>query len=68
MRKLLLGLTTLFTVFSLTGCGTRWEIADDATCITVAASPTPHTEILNECINLMSEKGYTLEVRLLSDI
>ena len=67
MKKLLLGLTTLFTVFSLTGCGTRWEIADDATHITVAASPTPHTEILNECISLMSDKGYTLEVKEFTD-
>ena len=63
MKKLLLGLTTLVAAFSLAGCGNKWQISDDATHITVAASPTPHAEILNECIDLMSEKGYTLEVR-----
>ena len=63
MKKLLLGLTTLVAAYSLAGCGNKWQISDDATHITVAASPTPHAEILNECIDLMSEKGYTLEVR-----
>lgn len=30
--------------------------------ITVAATPVPHAEILNEAIPLMAEKGWTLEV------
>ena len=67
MKKITALLLTLILIVSLAGCGNKWQIADDATHITVAASPTPHAEILNECIDLMSEKGYTLEVREFTD-
>ena len=67
MKKLLLKITTLFTVLGLVGCGTNWEIEDNATSITVAASVTPHSEILRECIPLMEEKGYTLKVKEFTD-
>ena len=30
--------------------------------ITVAASPTPHAEILNEVKDILGEQGYELEV------
>ena len=62
MKKLLVYLTTLGTILSLSGCGKNWEIADDATKITVAASITPHAEILKECKGLMTEKGYELDI------
>lgn len=67
MRKLSTYLTTLVTILTLTGCGQNWEIADDATKITVAASVTPHAEILKECKILMNEKGYELEIKEFSD-
>lgn len=67
MKKILLGLTTLATVFSLTSCSAKWKIAEDATKITVAASITPHAEILKECQDLMTEKGYELEIKEFSD-
>lgn len=67
MKKLLVYLTTLGTILSLSGCGKNWEIADDATKITVAASITPHAEILKECKGLMTEKGYELEIKEFSD-
>ena len=67
MKKISVYLTTLVTLFSLTGCGNKWQIADDATKITVAASITPHAEILKECVGLMSEKGYELEIKEFSD-
>lgn len=55
-------LTVLFV-----GCKSDPEIKDDATKITVAASPTPHAEILKICVPLMEEKGYTLEIKEFSD-
>ena len=66
MKKVFIGLCTLVATLTLNGCS-NWEIAEDATKITVAASPTPHAQILNECIELMEEKGYTLEVKEFTD-
>lgn len=37
------------------------------TKITVAASPTPHAEILNQAKDLLAEKGYELEIIEFSD-
>lgn len=41
--------------------GTQAEAESKGT-ITVAATPVPHAEILNEAIPLMAQKGWTLEV------
>ncbi|WP_270456626.1 MetQ/NlpA family ABC transporter substrate-binding protein [Faecalimonas umbilicata] len=50
----------------LTACGGKENKADDKT-ITVAASPTPHAEILEAAKDLLKEKGYTLEVKEFDD-
>lgn len=47
----------------LTGCGGD---GDDKT-ITVAASATPHAEILEQAKPLLEAKGYTLEIKVFSD-
>ena len=67
MKKVFLVLAVLLLGLSLSACQNKWEIADDATEITVAASPTPHTEILKQCIPLMAEKGYTLKIKEFTD-
>lgn len=41
--------------------------AEEDTTITVAASATPHAEILEQAVPLMAEKGYTLEVTIFDD-
>ena len=38
------------------------ETAEAASKLTIAASPTPHAEILNEAKKLMAEKGIELEI------
>lgn len=38
------------------------EAAEAASKLTIAASPTPHAEILNEAKKLMAEKGIELEI------
>ncbi len=58
----LLGATAL-TAALLTGCGGD---SDDKT-ITVAASATPHAEILEQAKPLLEAKGYTLEIQVFSD-
>ena len=50
----------------LTACGGKENEADDKT-ITVAASPTPHAEILEAAKDLLKEKGYTLEIKEFDD-
>ena len=39
----------------------------DAKTVTVAASSTPHAEILEQCKAAMKEKGYTLVVKVMED-
>ncbi len=44
------------------------EASDQDTTITVAASPTPHAEILTQAVApLLEKQGYTLEVKEFSD-
>lgn len=59
-------LAALLSVVALTGCSSdssSQESSDDKT-ITVAASPTPHAEILNNAVKpILEQEGYTLEVK-----
>ena len=50
----------------LTACGGKENKADDKT-ITVAASPTPHAEILEAAKDLLKEKVYTLGIKEFDD-
>ena len=67
----LLAVTTLAT-FGLAGCGNSGSNGaaskEDDKTITVAASPTPHAEILNKAVKPLVEKdGYKLEVKEFTD-
>lgn len=66
MKKLIL--SALFLAFAgiLAACGSSNNASDNKT-ITVAASKTPHAEILEEAKPLLKEKGYDLKVKVLSD-
>ena len=64
-RILAAGAATVLAV-GLTACGGKENKADDKT-ITVAASPTPHAEILEAAKDLLKEKGYTLEIKEFDD-
>ena len=66
IKKLsVLALVLVFTLSLLTACGggssDSGEAAEDKT-IKVAASPTPHAEILNSIADALAEEGWTLEV------
>lgn len=65
MKKLAsLILATALLIPSLASCG--GTKADDKT-ITVAATSTPHAEILEVCKPILAEKGYTLDIKVVSD-
>lgn len=49
--------------FALIGC----EKKSDDTVIKVAASSTPHAEILEICKPILAEQGYTLEIEVMGD-
>lgn len=63
-KKLIAGLlTTVLALGVLTGCGA----AKDKGSIKVAASATPHAEILEEAKGILEEQGWTLEVTVFND-
>ena len=67
MKKkfLSLGLALALTISTLTGCGS--SDSAESKVIKVAASATPHAEILEQAAPLLEEKGYTLEVTVFDD-
>ncbi len=71
MKKKLLAvvLASAFVVASLAGCGAggKDSDADAEKTIKVAASATPHSEVLEEAKPLLEEKGYKLEVTVFND-
>lgn len=54
----LLALTLCLSLGALTACGG----SDDEKTIKVAASPSPHAEILEQVKPILEEEGYTLEI------
>lgn len=79
MKKgLALLLATVFCVAAITGCGSstnetkantsaETKVEGETVKLTVAASPTPHAEILAAAKDLLAEKGIELEVTEFTD-
>ena len=64
MKKIIAIALALVLALSLAACGS--SSADDKT-ITVAASPTPHAEILKVAAEVLAKEGYTLQITEYSD-
>ena len=64
MKKIIAIILTLVLALSLTACG--GNKADDKT-ITIAASPTPHAEILKVAAEVLAKDGWTLEIKEYTD-
>ena len=64
MKKTIAIILTLVLALSLTACG--GSKADDKT-ITIAASPTPHAEILKVAAEVLAKDGWTLEIKEYTD-
>ena len=65
MKKTIAIILTLVLALSLAACGAAGK-ADDKT-ITVAASPTPHAEILKVAAEVLAKDGWTLEIKEYTD-
>ena len=63
MKKTIAIILTLVLALSLAACGAK---ADEKT-ITVAASPTPHAEILKVAAEVLAKEGWTLEIKEYTD-
>ena len=63
MKKIIAIVLALTLALSLAACGGK---ADDKT-ITVAASPTPHAEILKVAKDVLAKDGWTLEIKEYTD-
>ena len=63
MKKTIAIILTLALVLTLAACGNK---ADDKT-ITIAASPTPHAEILKVAAEVLAKDGWTLEIKEYTD-
>lgn len=75
-KKLLsLALATILTAGLVTGCGSSASSSDQSSSqdntqkktITVAASYTPHSEILAEAAKILEKQGYELKVTVFDD-
>ncbi|MCF0135538.1 MAG: metal ABC transporter substrate-binding protein [Lachnospiraceae bacterium] len=67
MKKILtLAVALVLTLSCLAGCGSKTEGTDDKT-IRVAASATPHAELLEQVKPILEEQGYTLQVTIFDD-
>lgn len=63
-KRILTALLAGATLLALTACG---KASEEDTTITVAASSAPHAEILEQCIPVLAEQGYTLEIKVMDD-
>ena len=64
MKKTIAIILTLALVLSLAACGGGKK---DEKVITVAASPTPHAEILKVAAEILEKDGWTLEIKEYTD-
>lgn len=73
MKKLLTILgTVLLSTSLLAGCGSsattdQTKTAEEGSTVTVAASPSPHAEILEVAKEVLAEQGITLNVKIFND-
>ena len=61
MKKLLTLLVSLTLLLTLVGCGSKTTDVETKK-VSVAASPTPHAEILEKAKEILAEKGWELEI------
>lgn len=65
MKKYLGLFLSILFLFVFSGCVTKNSIDDKN--IVIAASQTPHAEILEQTRTYIESKGYTLEIRVFND-
>ncbi len=64
----ILAVVVALTSGALAGCGTNSASTNDDKTITIAASPTPHAQILEKAVKpLLEKQGYTLNIKEFTD-
>lgn len=70
-KTLVLALAGVLAVGALTGCGSKSSESDSSSgeskTIKIAASATPHAEILEEAKTILADEGWDLEVTVFDD-
>lgn len=66
-KAVVFALAVVLAAGALTGCGAKENGKKDDKVIKVAASATPHAEILEEAKPLLKEKGYDLDIKVFDD-
>ena len=77
-NKILATLLALTLALGLTACGSKTDDTNDTqteqpaenqetVTLNVAASPTPHAEILQQCVDILAEQGIDLQIHEYSD-
>lgn len=70
-KRILTAALALALSLSLTACGSKEETPAETpaetTTLTVAASPTPHAQILEQCVPILAEQGIELVINEYSD-
>ena len=68
MKKLIsLTLACLLALLCFAGCSGNNTQSAALTKISVAASATPHSELLEKCVEQMKSKGYELVIKTMDD-
>ena len=67
MKKLIITLAVISLMFALIGCGERKNSVSDESVISIAASATPHSEILEQVKPILEKQGYKMEIKVFSD-
>lgn len=68
VKKVLALLLVGVALLSMAGCGSSSSTRSEGTnVVTVAATPVPHADMLNQIIDDMKEKGYDLKVQEYTD-
>lgn len=67
MKKLIITLGILSLMFGLTSCMGRKTSGSDESVITIAASSTPHSEILEQVKPILEKQGYKMEINVFTD-
>lgn len=67
MKKIIIAFGLFTTILGLSACAKSDSSAKNDTMIKIAASATPHSEVLEKIKPLLEEKGYKLDIKVFSD-
>ena len=67
-RNIIAGVLVVSTAFAVFACSSKTEDKKDDKTITIGASVTPHSEILNQAKDILAKEGITINVVEIEDV